>query len=401
MAKLLLCVALISGLTAEARAEEWNPYAAPANEFEQRLRAAAFGEPGADRALQDWLTIHSGIAAEQRLLGYHQLCTDYDALTWFQLRRAACTQYVRLKEGDPKGTDRAATAFAEQPPVRAIGSAKIPLIWNKFGCQSAVVVVGGVKSAWFVDTGAEIAVVRAGLAKRMGVRILTDNVGMGTTTATVSGQTGIIDRLEIGDAVVENLPVLILPDAQLDVPGVGQIDGILGLQLMVAFGRVAWVDGGVAFALGEAAPKAAAAAPRIYWQEEGVGVPVRTARGIMGAFLDTGANKTDWRMGGTALLDPSQVGSASEHVRHVGGAGGVVELRERRLENIRFHLGREPIRLAAVSLSADKRGAAKVGMDAVSQFDTFILDFETMRMDGHLKAAGKRHAARKAVPAAK
>lgn len=379
-----------------AVAADWDPYSAPANAFERRVQAAAFGEPGADRILQDWLAAHPQLTAEQRLQGYRQLCNDYDALTWFRLRLTACTEYVRLKSGLFNDTDSSALAFADQPPVRGIGSAKVPLTWNRFGCQSVDVIANGTKSAWFVDTGAQITVVRAALAKQMGVRILATHMGMGTTTADVSGQAGIIDSLRIGDAIVENVPVIVLPDSQLNVPHDGQIDGILGLQVMVAFGRVAWTDGGNSLALGEAAPKARAIAPRIYWQEEGVGVPIRTERGVMGAFLDTGANRTDWRMAGTALLDPKQLSSADEQVRHVGGAGGIVELKERRLRNVSFYLGAQPVRLASVPLSADKRSAAKIGMDAVSQFETFILDFEQMRLDGSLKIASMPKAKRAA-----
>jgi predicted aspartyl protease len=395
----LLCVALSLLLLGHpANAADLNPYAKPADAFGQRLQAAAFGEPGADRALDDWLAEHRDLPREQRLLGFRQLCTDYDALTWFRLRAAACTEYVRLKENSPTDTDRAAVAFADQPPARAIGSTKVPLSWNKFGCQSVAVEANGAGSSWFVDTGAEITVVRAALAKAMRVRMLPGSLGMGTTTADVAGAPGIIDRLRIGNSVVENVPVIVLPDAQLDVPGVGQIDGILGLQVMVAFGRIAWVNGGSVLAFGEAAPKARPGSLRMFWQEEGVGIPVRTARALMGAFLDTGANKTDWRAPGSALLDPRVLASAREQPRRVGGAGGIQELKERRLASVSFELGSAPIRLTNIALSPDERSAAKIGMDAVSQFDTFILDFDQMRIDGSLKSASERNRTRKDVP---
>ncbi|WP_407828652.1 aspartyl protease family protein [Sphingomonas sp.] len=389
-------------LCSQPAAAGWNPYATPTDEFSQHLQAAAFGEPGADRALEDWLATHPDLAVDRRTQGYEQLCRDYGFLTWNRIRARVCTELSSLKKaksGDDEGG--IATAFADEPPIRAIGSARVPLTWNAFGSQSADVIVNGITSSWFVDSGAEITVITQSLAARMAARPVGKAIRVGTTTSDVTGKVGMIDRLQIGSAFVENVPVLILPDSQLRPGNVHQIDGVLGLQLFVAFGRMAWVDGGRALALGDAAPSARSAAPHIYWQEEGVGVPVRTPRGVMGAFLDTGANTTDWRTAGTALLDPEIITSARERISRVGGAGGVVELKRRELRDVAFQLGAVPIRLEAVWLAADPRDAAKIGMDAVSQFGTFILDFEQMRIDGRPKTAAERKATRKTVPTQK
>ena len=382
-----------------ASATEWNPYAAPANEFEQRLQAAAFGEPGADRGLEDWLGEHPEFSAAQRMQGYGQLCRDYGFLSWNKLRVASCLQYQRLKRAASGDDDEGmALAFADQPPTRAIGSARVPLSWNAFGSQSVNVTVNGITSSWFFDTGAEITTITESLARQMGVRPVGMTIRVGTMTSDVSGGVGIIDRLQIGSAYAENVPVLILPDAQLKLGNVHQIDGILGLQVMVAFGRIAWVDGGRMLALGDAAPKTRRTAPRIFWHDEGVGVPIRTSTGIAGAFLDTGANATNWRPGGMSLLDPKLLAGAKEKTMHVGGAGGVVEVKQRELPDLTFELGSIPVRLRGVSIvSTDKTGAAQVGMDAVSQFGSFILDFEQMRIDGRLKTAAERKATHQPV----
>src|SRR5262249_4814864 len=143
-----------------------------------------------------------------------------------------------------------AEALADQPPIRAIGAARVPLSWNAFGSQSVDVTANGVTSSWFADTGAEITVVTASLAERMGIHPIAERIRVGTTTSDVFGKVGLIGRLKIGSALVENVPVLILPDAQLKVGNVHQIDGILGLQVFVAFGRMAWVDAGRTLALG-------------------------------------------------------------------------------------------------------------------------------------------------------
>jgi hypothetical protein len=397
----LSALALCVSTTAIAAADWDNPYANPSSEFEARLQDAEFGRPGADMALQKWLAFNATAPAEERLRGYRQLCGDFGVLSWNRPRLAACIEETRLKLAVGKAEDGdddqgMAAALAEQPPIRAIGSASVPLIWNNFGSQSTEVSVHGVSSSWFVDTGAEITVVVESLAQRMGITSVAEKIRVGTSTSDVFGKVGMIDRLRIGSADVENVPVLILPDAQLKIGNVHQIEGILGLPVMVAFGRVAWTHGGTRFALGEAAPKARLSASRIYWHEEGLGVPVSTPRGIRGAHLDTGANVTDWRQPGAALLEPTLLAKAQERIAHVGGAGGVIEVKQKRLPSVRFQIGTLPVALDDIALLPEGPvSAARIGMDSVSQFGEFILDFEQMRIDGRLKTAAERKATRR------
>jgi len=401
MMRSLLCLTLIWPVAAIAGT---NPYEKPANEFEARLQNAQFGKPGGDMALMAWLSAHPDLSSTDRLTAFQQLCGDFGVLTWNRTRVASCTEESRLKKalgksGEGDDDFSMAEALADQPPVRAIGSVKVPLVWNHLGSQSAEVTVNGITSSWFVDTGAEITTMTRSLADRMGVRRISDRVRVGTTTADVFGEVGMIDLLRIGNASVENIPVLILPDEQLKVGNVQQIDGILGLQVLVAFGRVAWVDGGRSLALGEAAPKAGPGSPKIYWHEEGLGVPVATARGVEGAHLDTGANSTSWREEGLALVDPALLARATKETARIGGAGGVVEVEQRRLPSLDFRLGPVPVRLEKLSIEVPGAiSAARIGMDAVSQFGVFILDFEQMRIDGRLKTPAERKASSQKSP---
>ena len=68
-------------------------------------------------------------------------------------------------------------------------------------------------------------------------------------------------------------------------------------------------------------------------------------------------------------------------------------MKQRELHKLVFDLGGYLIQLQNVALAdSDKNSAAQVGMDAVSQFGTFILDFQQMRIDGKLKSWGERRA---------
>jgi hypothetical protein len=82
-------------------------------------------------------------------------------------------------------------------------------------------------------------------------------------------------------------------------------------------------------------------------------------------------------------------------------------VKQRELPAFAIKLGPVPVQLKDVALDTanegsaakanEKTSAAQVGMDAVSQFGTFILDFEQMRVDGRLKTAAERHATHKIV----
>src|SRR6185369_12654341 len=145
-----------------------------------------------------------------------------------------------------------------------------------------------------MDTGAEISVLPRSNADRLGVHYLPGRTRVGTTTADVNARVGIIPVLRIGAAEVENVPVLVLPDARLTIGGLpgGQarmIPGILGLPVFVAFRRMAWTGHGARLVLGGDGPMPGGPGAPVYWHDDGLGFPVATARGVMGAHFDSGA----------------------------------------------------------------------------------------------------------------
>ncbi|MBW8743126.1 MAG: hypothetical protein JF628_02045, partial [Sphingomonas sp.] len=130
-------------------------------------------------------------------------------------------------------------------------------------------------------------------------------------------------------------------------------------------------------------------ANRLYWHDEGVGVPIGTGRGLEGAFLDTGANSSLMRPSGLTLLSPAERTSAVQKKVGLGGAGGMVTRTEAEYPSLSFSIAGAPVRLSKVSMDMrDNQGAALLGMDMVSQFDLFLLDFETMRITVHRAAPG-------------
>ena len=344
------------------------------------LRAALFGESDADAAIAAWLEAHPDAPRIDRQLLYDRLCSDDGVRSAHAAAAKACAAATALGADDAQ--DAASSArLSEVPPIRTIGSTRVPLLVNGLGSRDAVVTVNGTSARWIMDTGAEISVVSTSLAKRIGVRLLDGKIAVGSTTGEVQGGLGVIDLLRIGDAAVENVPVLVLPDAQLKIGDLPQIEAILGLPVFVAFRRAAWLDGGTTLALGELAPPAAKDTARLYWHEEGIGIPVSTARGTRGAHLDTGANASYLRAPAHALLDPATEASGSVHAGKVGGAGGVIDTKQKVYPRIAFTVAGVPMTLTQVSIEEESQeGAARLGDDVVRALSSLVLDFEHMRV---------------------
>ncbi len=95
--------------------------------------------------------------------------------------------------------------------------------------------VDGVDGLFFIDTGARDVVLDPAFARELGVQAQSAGAGIfaGGRTATVSS--GRIDSLVVGDAVVRNIPVMMLPTRGLQfLPG-RRIDGIVGTALLYHF----------------------------------------------------------------------------------------------------------------------------------------------------------------------
>jgi predicted aspartyl protease len=361
-----------------------NPYGAAAQAAtgaDALIREAVFGTPGATARLADWLEAHPDALPEQRSTAFAVLCNVYGAYTWHALRATACASAPKTEDDDDEAVAR---ALAETPPVRAAGSVRVPLTWSDLGIQTVVATVDDVELPWIVDTGAEISVLSQSSADRIKPHYVQGQFSIGTTTEAVSGRVAVVDLLHIGSATVENVPVLVLPDAQLAVGGGRVIPAILGLQVLNAFHRVAWLDHARYLALGEAAPHSGAGSYRLYWHEDGAGIPVETAAGKQGAFLDTGANASFLRPSGLALLSPAERSSAVQKKVGIGGAGGMVTRMQAQYPRLRFSVAGSMAELDKVPMALrDDQGAAQFGIDLVKQFDLFLLDFERMRIVTH------------------
>lgn len=361
-----------------------DPYAPPpvAGTPERLAYDAERGGAAEDAAIEAWLAAHADAPAPARAMLFHRLCNDYGVTTGGAKRVAACAAANTLApDGEDASDEKIAEAFRAAPPIRGRGGATVPTVANPLGSKSANVTVNGVTLPWFMDTGAEISVVTESTAAKLAVRVLPGSSDVGTSTSNrVTGKMGLVDKAMIGGATVENLPVLILPDAMLALGKDYTIPAIFGLPAFAALGRVAWLDGGTRLALGSEAPLPKGRTVRVYWHEDGLGIPLATALGTAGAQFDSGADSTALRRPGLALLTKDQLASAAERNATIGGAGGFVTTKVRVLPQFDYTIDGVPLQALKVDVEDNDSSAGRVGSDMIDQLKLLTIDFATMTL---------------------
>jgi predicted aspartyl protease len=364
-----------------------NPYdrrAQMASGFDALIRDTVLGEPGSSGALEQWLRQHPDAPREQRHVGFDVLCRVYGVRALYEVRVSACSAAESLAINHDDDDDRGiAGALVDVPPIRAVGSARLALHRNGSGSEDIDVSVNGVSVRWVFDTGAEISVVSDTTARQLKLESLPGRFKVGTTTQPVFGQLAVINLAQIGVALVENVPVLILPDEALRVGGGQVISAIMGLPVMNAFRRIAWINRGETLLLGDAAPALEDNSRyRIFWHPEGIGIPIESRNGVLSAHFDTGSNNSFLRNAGVSMLSESELHSKIEKEFHMLGAGGMLVTQAPEFPEIHLLIAGSRIELKKVSLDGreDQIGAARIGVDMVLQCQLVVLDFESMRM---------------------
>jgi predicted aspartyl protease len=377
-------IATLALLVVQAALPQPDVYAPPpkAGTAERLAYDAQLGGAAEDAAIETWLAAHADAPAAQRAMLFHRLCNDYGVTLGGEKRVTACAEANKLApDGEDASDEKIAEAFRAAPPIRAQGGATIPTIANPLGSKSANVTINGVTLPWFMDTGAEISVVTETTAAKLGVRVLPGSSDVGTSTNNrVTGKLGLIAKATIGGATIEHLPVLILPDAMLKLGKDFTIPGILGLPAFAALGRIAWLDGGEQLALGTAAPLPKGKTVRVYWHEDGLGIPITTPLGTAAAQFDSGADATALRRPGLALLTKDQLASSAERNATIGGAGGFVTTKVRVLPQLDYTIDDVPLQALKVNIEANDSSAARVGSDMIAQLKLLTIDFATMTL---------------------
>jgi hypothetical protein len=343
---------------------------------------ARFGRPGALARLRAALMDKKASKA-LREQGWPFLCQHLYIIGRYKDAISVCRRAIVDAPQSAKA-DRDALTLAEilavAPPLSLEGrGARVPVA--KSG--RIAVAAGPWLGTAVPDTGAEIGVMMASVARAAHVRVLGSSGHVATTTTAVAGGIGVIPQVTIGASTLRNLPVLVLPDAQLTFDkGKFTLPFILGLQALRAFGRVAWLDHATVLALGDAAPALASQSVPVFWHPAGIGLPLDGPRGRRAAHFDMGAGNSYLFMPALAIVSKKERARMQIATRKIGGVGGVVTQKIHRLPVATFRLAGRTLVFKRIDVAPPVKSgeAARIGLDAVKRFATVVLDFRAMRL---------------------
>jgi gag-polyprotein putative aspartyl protease len=313
--------------------------------------------------------------------GWSFLCNFEEHAGRYAQSASACAKAVAV---DPHGGDANTLALVERlaglPPPRSYGTARVPVTAG----VHIPVRAGAYAGTAMADTGAEISVMMQSVARDAHVRILGASREVGSTTGAVTGQIGLLPEVMIGDGVVKNLPVLVLPDAQLiltDGKEVVKLPFVLSLYAMAGFGRVAWLDHDKFLVLGRYAPEGFAGAVPMIWHPRGIAVPLDGPGGRRTAHFDSGANVSYLFDRALPLISDAERAQIVESTRKIGGVSGVVEEKIRKLPAASFTLAGQSLVLRNVDVAAapETGEAARLGEDVLADYGAVVFDFEKMQ----------------------
>ena len=335
----------------------------------ERLRARLSQTPLPADAYDDW----------------SYLCDFENHAAQYAKAVADCKKAVALNpHGGEADTLVIVKLLQHQPTPHASGSARVPVAPG----VRVPVKAGGYAGPALADTGAQISVMMQSVARSADVKMLDVSHRVGSTTASVAGRIGLIPEVKIGNAAVENIPVLVLPDAQLRVSDGKQtisLPFILSLYALADFGRIAWLDHDKWLALGSKAPPPFPGAVPMIWSPDGIAVPIEGAGGRRAAQFDSGADVSYLYASGTSLLSDAERASIVKATRKIGGLGRIVEQEVRRVPRADLTLAGHSLVLKNLNIAKQPEAgeAARLGEDVLQAYSTVVFDFGTMTFSVH------------------
>jgi predicted aspartyl protease len=253
------------------------------------------------------------------------------------------------------------------------------------GLMRVDVAVNGVRQDAVFDTGANLSVLSASTAQRLGLRMLEGSASVGNSVrSTVPVRLGIADRLEIGGNVLRNVAFLIIEDAALSFGpgGAYKIPAIIGYPVMQPLVRFRMEQD--AFVVERAGPTAAGP-PNLAVAASEMFVAAKLGGVEVPLYLDTGANPSHLNPPFVALHPEPFTGLVAEE-RQRSGAGGSTSDQAVRWPNVPMEIAGRANRVPSliVGMGGEAKPSSRygvIGADLLARFASYTIDFRHMRLD--------------------
>jgi predicted aspartyl protease len=276
-------------------------------------------------------------------------------------------------------------ALSQVPPQRVTmpGPFAVALQPDALGLREVVVRIGSDSSTWIFDTGANLSTVTDGMARRLGLHLITTgSTTNGITGAKVPTRVAVIPEMRVGGATVRNAIVIVLPDSALAIPQAHvQITAILGYPVLEALGRLAigrdslGVDPGAGESLSDSS--------NLFLDALSPLVAARVGDTTRLFHFDSGADATLLTVRFCRAYPALLTGLPSKHIE-IGGAGGAQRYDGYEIAHLPITIGGTQAVLDSVFVFRDE---SKTPFDAyygsmaatiAAKFGGYTIDFRAM-----------------------
>ncbi|HYJ52549.1 MAG TPA: retropepsin-like aspartic protease [Allosphingosinicella sp.] len=270
-----------------------------------------------------------------------------------------------------------------------VAQGTIPARIDKVGLPRIDIAVNGIAQETVFDTGANLSVLSAETARRMGVTMIAGETSVSNgVEGTVGVRVGVAERIEIAGTIIRNVPFLIIDDSNLtfpQVPGGYDIRAIIGLPVMRALGRVRVESAAGRFTVLPADPNGAGA-PNLIARGNDLFVAASVGGRALPLHLDTGSNQTTL----SALYAeaaPAAVAALQTSEAQRSSAGGTARTRVATWANAPIALAGRSLVLPQLPVALPNadgpppRNYGVLGSNALRAFESYTLDFRAMRLE--------------------
>lgn len=259
----------------------------------------------------------------------------------------------------------------------------IPLRLDALGLREVVVHVGRDSSGWIFDTGANLSTITDGMARRLGLHVIsTGATTKGITGASVPNRVTVIPELRFGSARVRNAVAIVLPDSALDIPQVPfQITAILGYPVLEALGRLA--IGTDSLRVDPRADEAPSDSSNLFLDNLAPLVAAQVGDSTRLFHFDSGADATLLTVRFCRAYTSLLSGLDSAHVQ-IGGAGGVQRYEGYRIPQLPVEIGGQRTVLDSVfvmreaSRSPFESYFGNLAGNLAARYGGYTIDFRAM-----------------------
>lgn len=273
--------------------------------------------------------------------------------------------------------------LADIPPqeVHIPKATSIPWKTDKVKLINIPVKTGGQEHNFIFDTGANISTVSQSFAKQLGLRMLNPP-GKNEVVPSWYSQLAVADSLYIGEALVQHVVFLVLPDNQLAFPGIDYaINGIIGYPVIAGLKEIRLFQNGTL-----TIPQQSAKSNLNNLALDGLNpiVAFATDQDTLCFEFDPGANHTDLFY--TYLLKHKQLIQQQAQLTTIesGCADEVVNTEVYILPDFNLHVGDKKVTLHQVKVQTRPVEGTKekcygnIGQDFIRNFGEMTLNFEHM-----------------------